>query len=272
MEKPIDVVVPVRNEFDKLALCCRALRASVPIHNLIIPTANASAVGVKEVSKLADIPIFDESVRGAGATRALGLNAVETEFYGSIDADVVISPKWYDWCINKIQQPSVGACQGYQKPIGKLCDRWYESLMLRRGHCDQGNTLLRTQLVRDVGMPVEIQSEDALLRERFAQRGYAWIVNPNLVSTHIQSDLEFFSHWYSYGSLEPMDAIQFSKYIVWLVRWSLFQTKVDTLEMAYLGFLLNFTRALGSLMGDVFSKYPSSKTSPGPSRRVVATA
>ncbi len=248
--RKIDIVVPVKNELEKLRLCCKALRAYVPVRKLIIPTANTAEVSMNEINRLADIPLFDESLRGVGATRALGLSAVETEFYGSIDADVIIPSNWYRWCIKIMrQEASVGACQGYQKPIGKYGNIWYDRLIHDGGHRDQGNTLLRADLVRQVGMPVATQDEDAILSRRFFERGYDWIVNPELVSLHLQTDRELFEHWYDYGKLEPMHGLQFFRYIVWLSHSRALQARVEPWEVSWLSFLLYTTRALGSLRG-----------------------
>lgn len=221
--EPIDVVVPVRSaegsEYEKLLTCCQAIRRRVPVNRLIMPSANVNSKTRRRISELADIPLFDETAIGAGLCRNLGLKEVETEFYASIDADTAVRSEWYPWCIHAIQEPSVAACQGYSRPLSRLLDQFVQLEALNPGtYADLGNTMLRTEVVRDIGMPTERMLEDHILHDRIVRDGFKWIVNRDLSSDHLLNELDVFWHRYWYGRFAPQNLFSFSKYSLWLGR------------------------------------------------------
>ncbi len=251
----VDVVVPVRSaegsEYEKLVLCCKAIRQRIPVNRLIIPTANQSEKTRRRIAELADLPVFDETAVGAGLCRNIGLREVETEYYASIDADTAVREGWYPWCINSIRQPKVAACQGYSKPVSRLLDRFVKIEALDVGtYADLGNTLLRTAVVRKVGMPIEPMMEDHLLHDRLTRRGYQWIVNRELISDHLLNELDVLRHRYWYGRFAPQSFSMVVRYSVWLAhetvvrRHRRFGTRVSLFLM-----MADLATATGSFTG-----------------------
>lgn len=252
--EPIDVVVPVRSaegsEYGKLLTCCQAIRRRVPVNRLIMPSANASLKTRRRISELADIPLFDEAAIGAGLCRNLGLKEVETEFYASIDADTAIRQEWYPWCAKTLHEPKVAACQGYSKPLSRLLDKFVRIESLNPGHyADLGNTMLRTDVVKEVGMPKESTLEDHLLHDRITRQGYAWIVNQDLYSDHLVSELDVLRHRYWYGKFDPQGWLGFCKNGIWLSRESIFRRHRYGTELALFLMLADLSFSVGSLIG-----------------------
>lgn len=250
----IDVVVPVRSaegsEYRKLVICTRAIRARIPVSRLIMPSANPSPKTKRRIAELADIPTFDEAAIGAGLCRNLGLREVETEYYASIDADTAIRQEWYPWCTETLREPKVAACQGYSKPLSRLLDKFVRIESLDPGHyADLGNTMLRTDVVKKVGMPMEPTLEDHLLHDRITRGGYLWIVNPELYSDHLQNELDVLRHRYWYGKFDPHDWLGFCKTSVWLSRESIFRRKRYGTELALFLMLADLSFSVGSLAG-----------------------
>lgn len=196
-QSKIDAVVAVKNEAFKLQICCRELLKKVPINNLIIVVGESKDNTLEIANKYADIVVEDEN-KGIGYARSLGLEKVETEYYASIDSDVIISKDWYSWCRNTIQKPRVAACEGYPRPLGARyakCQR----LDLKHPYCSLGNTMLKTHVIREVGMPLVAFGEDHVLKERLESRGYNWMVNFDLLSIHLVNDLDMLRHYIKFG-------------------------------------------------------------------------
>jgi glycosyltransferase involved in cell wall biosynthesis len=193
----IDVVIVVKNEASKLQICCRELLKKVPINNIIIVVGESKDNTLETANRIADIVLKDEN-KGIGYARSLGLEKVETEYYASIDSDVILSKDWYSWCNNAIQKPHVAACEGYPRPLGAYYAKLQQPL-LKQGYCSLGNTMLKTNVIREVEIPLVAYGEDYLLKERLESSGYNWLVNPDLVSIHLVNDMDILRHYLNFG-------------------------------------------------------------------------
>jgi glycosyltransferase involved in cell wall biosynthesis len=213
----IDVVIAVKNEASKLNICCTELLKRVPINNLIIVVGRSKDNTLETAKKYANIIVEDEN-KGIGYARSLGLEKVETDYYGSIDSDVIVSRSWYSWCIRTIKKPKVGACEGFLWPIGTNCQKvvsmwskeWikdYSTQIIDSENqgCSLGNTMLRTDIVREVGMPFERWGEDNALRKKLASKDYRWVVNYDLLDTHMISDIEVLLHLLHWSKFKKRD-------------------------------------------------------------------
>jgi len=203
----IDVVIPTKGEWC-LPFCIRRVRKHIPVNELIL--VGPSTLD-KKARDLADVFVSVDE-RNVGKSRAKGLECAETEFYASIDSDVLINPKWFEWCIETIQPKKVGACQGYAKAVAKIYGPLDETFIKRggvwgKGLCGLANTLLRTEVVREVGMPQIPLHEDWNLLLRMENAGYKWISNLNLISDHLMTDVDFWKHhivWGRKGGVRPI--------------------------------------------------------------------
>lgn len=199
----VDVVVPTKGE-PMLELCLKHLHKNITVNNLIlIAPSNIE----DRLQNLSDVFVkFDE--KNVGAARDEGLKFVETEYYASVDADVLVTPEWFNWCIQTIQQPKVGACQGYARHIfAKYYDKIQVAYIKRggkhgRGFAGLGNTMLKTEVVRQVGMPRIKVEEDWMLRDRVEEAGYKWISNINVVCPHLKTDVDVWKHSVWWGSMK----------------------------------------------------------------------
>ena len=202
----IDVVIPTIGEWS-LPYCVRSIRKHIPVNNLILVGPSND----EQLPSLADIFVsFDE--KNVGKARAKGLEHVETEYYASVDSDVLVNSQWYRWCIKTIQQEDVGACQGYAKPVAKIYGRLDKEFIKRgglwgKGLCGLANTLLRTSVVREVGMPLIPLHEDWELLLRIEQAGYKWISNIDLITDLLITDVDMWKHhilWSKKGGVRPV--------------------------------------------------------------------
>jgi glycosyltransferase involved in cell wall biosynthesis len=249
----IDVVIAVKNDASKLNTCCTELMKKVPINNLIIVVGRSKDNTLETANKYANIIIEDEN-KGIGHARSLGLEKVETDYYASIDSDVIISGSWYNWCIRTIKKPRVGACEGFQYPIGtnfqKVLTMWSKEWRKDLTHIiggSLGNTMLRTDIVREVGMPFERSWEDIALRKRLVSKGYRWVINYDLLSTHDVSDIEILLHTLHWSKLRKRDG-NFFKELAVISKRFLDPRKEQDLNASIFLLLLNLAESYGLLV------------------------
>lgn len=197
----IDVVIPTKGEWT-LPYCVRSMRKSIPNNRLILVTTKKFE---KKAEKLADlVVVFNE--KNVGKARNEGLKLVETPFYASIDSDVQVTPEWFNWCNKTIQKSDVAACQGYAKTMGKNHGVIQEKWIREKGEpgkrfCCLGNTILKTQIIRQVGMPLVRVEEDWQLRWRVEASGYKWVSNINVICPHLKTDVDAWKHAVWWGQM-----------------------------------------------------------------------
>lgn len=199
----VDVVIPTKGEWT-LPYCIKAVRKNVDVNNLILV---ATSECYSTVKKLADVClVFDE--KNVGKARAVGLGCVETPMYASVDSDVLVTREWFDWCTRTLQSDdAIAACQGYARHIGKyysiLQSAWIKDKggKYGKGFCCLGNTLLKTEIIRKIGIPPIAVEEDWQLRLKVEESGFKWISNLNIVCPHLKTDVDVWKHAVWWGRM-----------------------------------------------------------------------
>lgn len=196
----IDVVIPTKGEWT-LSYCIKAVRRYIPNSHIILVTTPSFRV---VADKLGDVTrILDE--KNVGKARAEGLKAVESDVYASVDSDVLVTHEWFKWCIKTIKRPDIAACEGYAKTMGKLHgaiqEKWIRNGNPSERFCCLGNTILKTEIVRQAGMPLVSVEEDWQLRRRIEKLGYEWISNVDIKCPHLKTDVDAWKHAVWWGMM-----------------------------------------------------------------------
>ena len=192
----VDVVIPTRNE-PTLSRCIKAVRENIDVNRIILVSDRENPLG--------DLNIILEK-GNVGEARALGLQAVNTPIFASVDSDVLVTPEWWAWAKETIMDPQNGAVQGYAAPEGNRYRTIQTNFIKRggqfgRGFCCLGNVLLKTDIVRKVGMPTIRVGEDWELRNRIEAIGYRWVSNFDIWVPHLKSDRDVLHHSIWWGKM-----------------------------------------------------------------------
>ena len=123
----VDVLIPTLGEW-ALPFCVESVRRRIPVNRLILVGPSND----EKVRSLADI-FVPSNEKNVGKARAKGLEYVKTDYYASVDSDLILSPHWYMWCVKTIQPKDVGACQGSAKTVGRISGRMEEDFNKRGG-------------------------------------------------------------------------------------------------------------------------------------------
>ena len=195
-----DVVIAAKDMASTLGTCCKALKEIGYLENLIIVVGKSKDSTEELAEKYGDIVVQDHG-EGIGEARQVGLKNVRTSFFAFVDADVIVTSEWGRWCSETIEHPKVGACEGVAVPIGKYSAMTVEESKVKKGeYCTLGSTMLKTDVVKKVGMPKMVMSEDWELRRRIWAAGYKWIVNPNIKYPHLVTDWQGLKHRAGFSS------------------------------------------------------------------------
>jgi hypothetical protein len=207
----IDVVLPSKGEWT-LRYCLGSLRKNVSINKLIlvrpsiVNSPNASWKGLESIPN--EVIFFDQ--KNIGAARAMGLKSVETEYCASIDSDVIVNKKWFEWCSKTIQQERIGACQGYARAVAKIFTPMNIAAIKSAGGTKfscLGNTMLNTEIAKKVGIPEVPYGEDWRFRSKMERMGYKWISNLDIQCQHLKTDIDVWKHFIWWGKVDGVTTI-----------------------------------------------------------------
>ncbi len=124
------------------------------------------------------------------------LRHVETEYFISVENDVLLTSGWYEKVLRHMDNPKVAVAQGIRYYTNPHLRNWlryawgdvksplYRPIPLG---ISIDNNLYRTRMIREVGgfsYGCELCS-DSFLKAELTRAGYLWIVDRDIKSTHI---------------------------------------------------------------------------------------
>lgn len=172
----IDVVMPTKNSAKTLRRCLNAVYREIPLCHLIVVDANSND-GTVEILK--EFPNVD-LLRGPwhlGKAREIGIKRVHTDFFAFVDSDVEIGANCFRAMRVCMHALEVGAVEGTGRGGNwfRVSERVSKLLGLPQERPYTGNTLVRTSVVKDIGLPDLVLYEDYLIRKYVEARGFRWV-------------------------------------------------------------------------------------------------
>lgn len=143
----------------------------------------------------------------SGANEAL--RHVDSDFFVSVEQDVILSRRWWDRIPKYMEDPLVGCAQGVRiptHPILRLLDDWqFETSGRRLPSFSMDNNIFRTKVIRSLGgFPdiCPICTDVATMKRMTLETPYRWIIDDQVVSLHVRGDLRAsLEHTYKMGYL-----------------------------------------------------------------------
>lgn len=123
------------------------------------------------------------------------LNLVSTEFFVSVEHDIILSDDWWAKISKHMRDDKVAVAQGvrvsthpYLRKLDKYvierCDQKSIDLCLSRD-----NNLYRTRVLRNSGIGF---ASEAFTRALLKKKGFEWVVDRSAVSYHIRPSVRYF--------------------------------------------------------------------------------
>jgi glycosyltransferase involved in cell wall biosynthesis len=154
---PVDVLMITFNSAAYLAECLAAIRASIPVHHLIV-VDRFSTDGTPEIATRFGAQVHSEE-SGGGPARARALELADTELALFVDSDVILRrADFYARAVELLRQPRTAAV------VGTSVGHPFEyGLPL-------GLTLFRLDWGRNAGMATQGQGQETYYFRRAARR------------------------------------------------------------------------------------------------------
>jgi glycosyltransferase involved in cell wall biosynthesis len=221
----IDIVMWAKNGESTLPVVLKRINQVIPrelVNNRILVDDNSTDQTV-QIAMTEGWKVIPNQGTGIGDGANTALRHVTAIYFASFEQDLLLSRNWWnlimaDLARAKFRGLNVGAISGVRvadKPAGlrKLEEYGIEKYWQKSG--DErarmfwrfktlDNTLYRTSIIRQLGgfpkMP-KSAGVDNVLAARLHDSGYAWIVDHNIVSTHLRKGLrQELNHNYWYGT------------------------------------------------------------------------
>ncbi len=198
----VSVVIPVRNGDRWLPAVLDAVLAQLgtrPFEVIVVDDGGARRAReiVSAHTGAAHITVLEGAGRGAAAAINLGIRAARFELIAQIDQDVVIQPGWLDALLRALEDPHVGAAQGYYitdgtaslaaRVMGLDLEQRYAAIDgSATDHVCTGNTVYRASALRDAGPFDETlgYGYDNDMSYRLAGAGYRLVLRREARSLH----------------------------------------------------------------------------------------
>ncbi|MDG7006926.1 MAG: glycosyltransferase family 2 protein [Nitrososphaerota archaeon] len=195
----VDVVMLTKNSMrPSLPETIASVYANIPVNRLIVVDGGSKDGTVEFLSGQKGAVLVDDSKGTRATARQKGIEAVETELFAFVDSDVVLQPRWYDlamaWFANGVGGVSTFSRQlgdeaDTQRAVAKLYRLRSVSDLARRKRFDTAASLIRTEAVRGLKIPRELQAGEDEFIGRFIQgRGFRAFGVPSPVVCHRRTE------------------------------------------------------------------------------------
>lgn len=192
----VDLVMWAKNGSETLPQVLKRIDDVIPLGNVnkCIFVDDYSTDNSVEIAEKFGWKIYEnkEGFVVGGVKEAL--KHVTTKFFVSVEQDVVLAKNWWSSIPSYMKDPRVAVACGVRKrfPPNRTLDaiEEFRSERFQRPttlHCTLDNTIYRTSMIREIGIPTEFPlSVDLALYERVKQAGYNSVVVKNVVSYHLR--------------------------------------------------------------------------------------
>lgn len=186
----IDVVLLTKNSLKScLRECVESIYQNIPVNRLIVVDGGSTDGTLELLRKYPDVEIINDSEGTRATARQKGIEAVKSEWHIHVDSDVVLSQGWFQnaW---KLVDDKVGAIWGAAVPaekhffnidyaMSKLYRKSIKELLvkqMRSQRCMMHDTLIRTETVRDIKIPRNLNIwENDYIGRHIINKGYRFL-------------------------------------------------------------------------------------------------
>jgi glycosyltransferase involved in cell wall biosynthesis len=177
----------------------------------VIPSENTSrkifvddhsADQTVKIAKDFNWQVYQNPAHGISSGANEALRHVQTEFFVSLEQDVVLAKEWWEKIPIYMVNPDVVVAQGIRiavNPTLKILDEYTYSREDTPVEVSLDNNLMRTKIIRQLGgfpdkcpICVVIQLLDVI-----STTNYRWIVDKSVISQHLRTNLQdYYRHIY----------------------------------------------------------------------------
>jgi len=162
-EPKISVIIPARNEADKIERCLEAVFSqSLKPYEVIVIDGRSTDDTVEKTEKF-PVRLFLQDYGACGAARQIGLENAEGEYLAFTDADCIPSRGWLHNLVTQLENEVVGAGGGIEN-VGE--GLWIESINLAQNAFVGGGSSIQTRLFPEKRSVKSISACNSLYRKK----------------------------------------------------------------------------------------------------------
>jgi len=162
-EAEISVIIPVRNEANRIGRCLEAVFSqSLTPREVIVVDGRSTDKTVEKASQF-PVKVFFQDYGACGAARQIGLENAEGEYVAFTDADCVPSKDWLNNLTTEFDIGIIGVGGGIRN-IGE--GLWIKSINLTQNTFLGGGSSIQTRLFREKKSVKSISASNSMYRRR----------------------------------------------------------------------------------------------------------
>jgi len=200
----VDVVLLTKNSMNPcLKECVESIYKNVPVNHLIVVDGWSTDGTIRLLESYPDIQLMISCHGNRAVARDLGYHLVETDWFVSVDSDVVLGDGWFNDIWQHVAD-DVGAIEGfnttvfdkdyndYVSVVGKKRQHWIPLLT--------GGALIRTSTVKDSTIPKHlIFWDDQYIKTHIEKQNYKWLFVDSPEAIHFKTTSSLIKDAYSSG-------------------------------------------------------------------------
>jgi len=193
----VDVVMWTKNSSKLLPLVLRRIEKVIPAEVLVkkIIIDDHSTDNTVEIAKSLGWEVHENPGTGIFDAFEAALNLVSSEFFISVEHDIILSDDWWEKISRYMKNDKVAVAQGVRVSTHPFLRKFDEYIIDRRDERSRNltitidNNLYRTNVLRRFGINVH---DHARARDLLEERGFKWVIDRSVISGHIRPGVRYF--------------------------------------------------------------------------------
>ena len=220
----IDVITRTKNSEKLLDECLASIYKEVPVCHLIVIDGFSEDRTLEIIGKYdknyGNVKVIQTEAR-LGKVAEIGIKSVDTEWFASIDSDVILRGGWFEEICKHIERTDIkiGAVEGnhlHHYPEGTPKFPEFKTVVNGKRIDSRAltiNTLIRTEAVEDIVIPDDIWTfDDESIKRCVEHNGFTWIKVADPTVDHFPINKTF-----KLAYLEGVYSIRHKLFPVWRI-------------------------------------------------------
>jgi glycosyltransferase involved in cell wall biosynthesis len=194
----VDLVMWTKNGAPMLPLVLQRINEVIPKKNVKkrILADDHSTDGTTRVAESFGWTVYNNKGFGIADNIATALSHVTSDFFISIEQDVILSRSWWRRMSNYMKDERVAVAQGVRVATHPVLRKIDEYMLSQMDVFSLDNNIYRTNVIFDL-LDEDVLAAETRVRKKVESAGMKWILDKTIVSEHIRNSvLSYIQHAY----------------------------------------------------------------------------
>ncbi|MEM3907064.1 MAG: glycosyltransferase family A protein [Nitrososphaerota archaeon] len=216
----VDLVMWTKNGEKTLPLVLKRINRVIPATytNERVIVDDHSIDNTREIAKSFGWNVIFNEGKGIADAANTALKYVVSEYFISFEQDLLLALDWWKKIPRYLTLPNVVIASGIRLPYKPLALKKVQEYVMERYQRSEkaesffygktlDNTIYKTEIIKQLGGFPKLSISagiDTVLAHRIHMKGFRWVVDYNVRSTHLREGLkDELDHYYWYGTCAP---------------------------------------------------------------------